>query len=93
MKPLEKSQITQSMTLHLNGGKAFSAYTYDVKVDGVKVGNRSLRYEGRPRKRVLDVVESLDGSPELDMTTAKHEEVLDWITKQHMKNKGVSNAE
>jgi hypothetical protein len=73
-------RFTESLSMHLNGGKAFCEYRYRVLRDGVETGiSHVVRYAGRPR--VLDVDAFACGDVVFDRLAAGHPpgSLRDWL--------------
>ena len=76
---MSKPQLTQHMTLHLNGGSKFSELHYAIHADGEPTGiTLHKRTDGRPEYRYTDVV-LRDGEVEVDLLAEDAPDAVEWI--------------
>lgn len=72
-------KLTQSMTMHLNGGSKYSELHYEIFADGMETGiTRHVRTNGRPKYLVTDDLFRC-GDETFDVLATKGVGMLDWI--------------
>lgn len=76
---IAKPVLTQSMTMHLNGGDKFSELHYKIQADGKDTGiTRHTRTDGSPE--YLKTIDALRcGGEEFDILATKGVGAKEWI--------------
>jgi hypothetical protein len=77
-----KPRLTQSMTMHLNGGSKFSELHYKILANGKETGiTRYKRTSGSPGYLVTDdfLLSGGHGGEEFDVLATKGSGMVDWI--------------
>lgn len=79
--------LTQTMTMHLNGGSKFSELRYKILADGANTGiTRYTRTNGSPK--YLKTVDALvNGNESFDILATKGVGMKEWLLAQIEKNK------
>jgi hypothetical protein len=75
----DKPELTQSMTMHLNGGSKFSELHFKILADGKETGiTRHTRTNGSPQ--YLKTIDALVcGGEEFDILATRGVGMIDWI--------------
>ncbi len=74
----DRPVLTQSMTMHLNGGSKFSELHYMILADGEETGIQRLRRtDGSPKYITQDVLTR--GEESFDVLETRGVGMIDWI--------------
>ncbi len=84
---MSEPKLTQTMTMHLNGGSNFSELHYKILADGAETGiTRFTRTNGSP-KYLKTVDAFLNGTKEFDVLATKGVGMKEWLLSQIANNK------
>lgn len=74
-------EVTQRLTAHLNGGKAWAGYTYNIEYKGTVIGEKAVNLGPKPARKTQEA-KVFCGDKVFDLMTAQPGELEAFLNQR-----------